>query len=78
MIHEAVANALEAEERFLLWRLHAVLSGVYGAMGRLEAAAKELDTAAALVEEMATAVSIAQLAESFRHGAYRFLETAAS
>jgi tetratricopeptide (TPR) repeat protein len=75
LLRAAIENARAAEERFLLWRVHASLGRLYSAVGCQRGAEEELATASELIEELAAAVPDEVLKGSFREGAYRTLRS---
>lgn len=74
LLNAAIENARVLEERFLLWRLHACLGRVYGAINDQEEARKEYASARELIQELASTVPDEALKENFLQGAYRVLE----
>jgi adenylate cyclase len=78
LLSTAIENAEAAGERFLLWRLHARLGRLYHTLGRPEAAARELSATRASVNEFAATIPDENLKDSFRQGAFKILQRAAS
>ena len=74
VLHEAIDNAEDIGERFLLWRLHAGLARLNRAAGRPEEARKEYLTASALIDELAATVPEAALQKNFLERAYSTLQ----
>ncbi|MCP5098948.1 MAG: hypothetical protein GY943_25635, partial [Chloroflexi bacterium] len=70
LLNEAIKNAQAANERYLLWRIHASLGQLHHMMGHLTTAECEYATARSLIDEMANAIADAGLQERFRQGAY--------
>ncbi len=73
LLHSAIENAQTSGERFLLWRIHASLGGLYHTMGRKEAAEKEFLAARTLIDEFAATVPDKTLKDQFRKGALSLL-----
>jgi tetratricopeptide (TPR) repeat protein len=73
LLLSAIENAQAAGERFLLWRIHASLGGLYHTMGRQEAAENEFLAARTLIDELAATVPDETLKDKFRQGAYSIL-----
>jgi hypothetical protein len=74
LLYEAINNAEETGERFLLWRLHVSRARLYRAVRQLEEAEKEGLTARALIDELADSVPDKTLQKNFRDRAYRSLQ----
>ncbi|HET6447425.1 MAG TPA: tetratricopeptide repeat protein [candidate division Zixibacteria bacterium] len=71
----AIENAEEAEERFLLWRLHASMGQLYKRVGHRDLAEKENSTARLLIDESAATLPDEASKDRFRQGAYNILRT---
>ena len=74
LLHDALENAKAAEERFLLWRVHACLGRLYQDLGRQDLAEKEIESAQAIVDEMAVTMPDERLKAQFRKSTCRILE----
>jgi hypothetical protein len=74
LLRAAIDNARAAKERFLLWRVHASLGGIYRTMGHQEVAETECTTARELIEELAATIPDDALKDSFLQGAYNTLD----
>ncbi len=75
LLHEAIDNARAYGERFLLWRLHASLAGLYCTMGQAENAEKEYSMAQSLIDTLAATIPDEMLKNKFRQGACGILGT---
>jgi tetratricopeptide (TPR) repeat protein len=75
LYQEAIENALETGERFLVWRIHTCLSRLYQTMGNHEAARKEFDLARGQVDELTATIPDEVLVEKFLQGASNILNT---
>jgi tetratricopeptide (TPR) repeat protein len=74
LLNAAIENARAFGERFLLWRIHASLGRLYGAMSVPEVARKEYSAAREIIDELASTVPDEALKENFLQGAYSTLE----
>ena len=73
LLHAALVNAQNTEERFLLWRIHASLGRLYQRMDRVEISEEVMAAARSLIEEIATTVPDEELKHNFRQGAFKDL-----
>jgi adenylate cyclase len=73
LLQAAVRNARAAEERFLLWRLHASLGSLYCTMNRQSEGEQEFSTARQLAQELADTIPGQGLRDSFLQRAYGVL-----
>jgi predicted ATPase/DNA-binding SARP family transcriptional activator len=78
LMHEAINNANEFGERFLLWRLHAGLAQLYCTIGQTENARKECLTVQSLVDGLAATIADETLKNNFLQGAYGILGTSST
>jgi tetratricopeptide (TPR) repeat protein len=70
LLEAAIENTTATGERFLLWRLHASLGHLYGALGSQREAEGERSTAHGLVEELADTLPHGDLRDNFRQRAH--------
>jgi tetratricopeptide (TPR) repeat protein len=75
LLHDAIENAQATGERFLLWRIHAILARLYRAMGRQSEAEREFSNARELVQELADTVPDGDLRDNFFRRAHERLRT---
>jgi tetratricopeptide (TPR) repeat protein len=75
LLQAAVQHAQLPGARSLLWRLHASLGHVHGAMGKAAEAEAHFSTARLLVEELADTIRVQALRDGFLRGAHRLLSS---
>jgi tetratricopeptide (TPR) repeat protein len=75
LLHEAIENAQATGERFLLWRIRAILVRLHQAMGRQSEAEREFATARELIQELADTVPDGELRDNFLRRAHERLRT---
>jgi adenylate cyclase len=75
LLQAAIEHARATGERFLLWRVHASLGRLYGAMNRRSEAETEFSTARKLAEELADTIPDEALKDNFVQRAYSALKS---
>jgi DNA-binding SARP family transcriptional activator/Tfp pilus assembly protein PilF len=75
LLQLAIENATMTGERFLLWRLHAILGRLYHTIGQQQAAEREYSKARSFIDELAATIPDETLQEGFLQSSYSFLHT---
>jgi DNA-binding SARP family transcriptional activator/tetratricopeptide (TPR) repeat protein len=78
LLYEAIENARENEERFLLWRVHASLGRLYEATGHQAEASDEFAAASEIVGQLADSIDDEALRDNFLEGAMHALRRPAA
>jgi tetratricopeptide (TPR) repeat protein len=74
LLHAAIQNAQELEERYLQWHVHASLGKLHHTMHHQTEAQIEISAARGLVDDLAATMFVEALKESFLKGAYDIID----